>query len=1146
MSVPLGEVRCRSLVLPISLSYRTTGIRVEEVASWVGLGWSLNAGGLITRTVRGQADETPETGYFAAYQRWRTADSLALVHPTQANLAAKQQRDEDVANGRIDLEPDTYSLSMAGQSATFRLDNHRQVHLNPAQEWRVIGAPELGGGWEVVLPNGVRYQFEAEETTQMGGTSNEPPCASAWHLTAILSPDGRDAIRLAYANTPGFNQVVAANKASRIRLHALPYSGDPASPAYHAIDPPFSDGNTEVGVNYLTKVLTRISAANTRLEFVSDAVRPDLNPLPNPSGWPTDPPGQRLTALVFRDVRQPGRSRRFELTYSLFPGVGDRLRLDAVQQIGQPAYRFRYEDPNLLPSRASFAQDHWGYFNGQPNSTLIPAPPASFSGRFVVNPLASANRAPNPAVMAAGVLTSVEYPTGGRTYFEYEANRVLVVGTEQEDSLNTYYASASGIPGRPPSTGDTGQRLDLVSQAVYDEIFPDGCCLGSPSVGAHIFTLPLGATNVSFSQSYRAGTNTVRDTRCELYKLGNGQTDLSYFQATGTQMYPPLPSPSGLLTPPTSLAPGTYVMFAATTELSDLATLEIHMHVTTGTRFYNRAVGGVRIRRMTDWGKMGDSMVTRYDYMQYDSTFQQHVSSGRLFFEPAYVRFALSGCAILAAADARTMSYAREGYHIGYDQVRAIRTNGSAGSTTYRYLNGEDANTRNLLLSETATDAANHVVKKVENVYSANEVKETTFLKQVEHEGYVVGICNPTPMHDCDEYYITGDPIYKTTTYSYLVAQPTVLTAIREKNYFFPSGGGPAKAHETSRAFAYKRYPSGTWYAAPSWERQFLGSKEWRTTYTTYACDYDTAAAEGVVAQGVAGLLRRGVRTAIVEAQQWKGRNRDSVLVGATLAHYQNLRAQRSWQLETAVPLTPSTVVAAKIQNHRFQQDGRYTEAATYERHDLWGNVQQERLRASRNSFLWDDDGLQLLAQVQQASYRQTGYTSFEPASSGRWHYDSTSVAVPGITGPRSYAYRGTPVTLDSLPTGQYVLSCWATSVPTLRVNGVAVAIPTTAGTIGRGGHTFQSYHFRFQAPAALNGVSLTGTAGALLDDLRLYPVGAQMQSYTHDPLAGVSSQTDTSGRILTYEYDDLGRLLRTRDEQGRVLSQQQYHYAGH
>jgi len=55
----------------------------------------------------------------------------------------------------------------------------------------------------------------------------------------------------------------------------------------------------------------------------------------------------------------------------------------------------------------------------------------------------------------------------------------------------------------------------------------------------------------------------------------------------------------------------------------------------------------------------------------------------------------------------------------------------------------------------------------------------------------------------------------------------------------------------------------------------------------------------------------------------------------------------------------------------------------------------------------------------------------------------------------------------------------------------------------------------------------------------------AQVTSFTYQPLVGLTSQTDPSGRTTTYEYDGLGRLLRTRDERGRILSQQQYHYAG-
>src|SRR5688572_15419939 len=62
IGVPIFDINGRELSVPIALSYHAGGIKVEEVASNVGLGWSLQAGGMISRTMRGEPDEHPTKG----------------------------------------------------------------------------------------------------------------------------------------------------------------------------------------------------------------------------------------------------------------------------------------------------------------------------------------------------------------------------------------------------------------------------------------------------------------------------------------------------------------------------------------------------------------------------------------------------------------------------------------------------------------------------------------------------------------------------------------------------------------------------------------------------------------------------------------------------------------------------------------------------------------------------------------------------------------------------------------------------------------------------------------------------------------------------------------------------------------------------
>jgi YD repeat-containing protein len=55
--------------------------------------------------------------------------------------------------------------------------------------------------------------------------------------------------------------------------------------------------------------------------------------------------------------------------------------------------------------------------------------------------------------------------------------------------------------------------------------------------------------------------------------------------------------------------------------------------------------------------------------------------------------------------------------------------------------------------------------------------------------------------------------------------------------------------------------------------------------------------------------------------------------------------------------------------------------------------------------------------------------------------------------------------------------------------------------------------------------------------------IGAELTVYTYDPLIGMTSVTDSRGRIVFYEYDEFNRLIYTKDHDGKVLSETRFNY---
>ncbi|MCQ2145812.1 MAG: hypothetical protein MJY72_08715, partial [Bacteroidales bacterium] len=137
ISVPLTEVRGRGFTLPVSLSYHGGGIKPEQHPGWVGLGWSLHAGGCITRVIHGKKDEYSRLEHNHLYRESPTADPGYIYHISdiQSGQTWTESELSQRLNPNIDeYEPDEYIVSAPGISATFVIVGDRQIRVKSREE----------------------------------------------------------------------------------------------------------------------------------------------------------------------------------------------------------------------------------------------------------------------------------------------------------------------------------------------------------------------------------------------------------------------------------------------------------------------------------------------------------------------------------------------------------------------------------------------------------------------------------------------------------------------------------------------------------------------------------------------------------------------------------------------------------------------------------------------------------------------------------------------------------------------------------------------------------------------------------------------------------------------------------------------------
>lgn len=125
ITIPLYELNVRGVRMPISLDYDASGVMPNSLPSWAGQNWTLNVGGVITRTVRGRYDEWKYPKHIESrfiYKPFNYFESHDKLTKYLAEGGNYSQLKKDLVYGVYDLSPDIFTFHFMGKSGKFFLD----------------------------------------------------------------------------------------------------------------------------------------------------------------------------------------------------------------------------------------------------------------------------------------------------------------------------------------------------------------------------------------------------------------------------------------------------------------------------------------------------------------------------------------------------------------------------------------------------------------------------------------------------------------------------------------------------------------------------------------------------------------------------------------------------------------------------------------------------------------------------------------------------------------------------------------------------------------------------------------------------------------------------------------------------------------
>jgi hypothetical protein len=513
--IPLYTIHRGMVSLPISLVYSSLGIKPRDVEGSAGMGWQLEAGGAITRIVRGLPDDVMQDNWGNSRLGWmyntkQTSinNFTPIANDNNPSTCGDASSDINYITSNFadlsDTEPDIFYINAPGLSAEliwdqisgqFKPVGYQDIKITYSANGTGVYNPGEIRYFIITNDKGVKYQFSAPDQV-IDYTSGTPTYFTTknsqyhygityytnWRLTSIFDANNNGVI---------LNYSVGTQRSSSNPVNLYLPGNTTATFQYN-----FSETTTPqllIGIQetYLDNTVNSFALSwNNTVTFGTG-----INYINTISGF--------------------GRDFQFNYTNITYtPTSYIREFLTSFTDLGScnsPInYSFSYIGVNtsarttILPDSTTAKQDYWGYYNAGSGTSLMPkmlinatttsGPQYSIydSHNTSYYPYYTTNgniRSADTVNVMTGSLNKVTYAEGGSTTLVYQSNDYL-------DAVSGAVIKGGGIRVKQLiDSVSTNSTNNIIRNYIYNDP-STGLSSGKPvTLPAFGFSIPYGGSS---------------------------------------------------------------------------------------------------------------------------------------------------------------------------------------------------------------------------------------------------------------------------------------------------------------------------------------------------------------------------------------------------------------------------------------------------------------------------------------------------------------------------------------------------------------------------------------------------------------------------------------------------------------------------